>query len=202
MIVGDLDFCSKKGDLQELHSLMLSYANEYAKCELQKILDVLRWATWHNDGIFACWKHGGRMIPYIGIFYVKRYIDKFAGDILKECEQRGDGTIYQLKNNHEIKFEITDEPDHGNLYIEIVITRKKAAEENLVPYAKAAALQEIMGLTKDQVIKKYNGRYQGRDGRRMDRWCEPDNMLLYRGFGFKLVCNDLGNIIDLQEVIL
>lgn len=198
----EIEFC-EKGNFNKLQTFVMLASDEYAKCKLQKVLDTLRWASWNRDGILACRDLGGVSIPYAGIAHVKRYINKFAGDILEEGEQRKEcglaETIYHLKNNHKILLEVTDDPADGYIHFETRVINENEAVKNLLQYAKVAALQEIIRLTKDQVIKKYNGRYNGRDGSRIDRWCEPDNIFLFHGFYFKLLCDDQGRIIDLQE---
>ena len=199
----DLDFVCEKGDLKKLQELMLSYSEEYAKCELQKALDMLRYATWHWDGLFACTNGPtGKIFPYVGIDYAKRYIEKHAGDILEKDYERktevGIDVKYRLKNNHDVWFDVSTYDIYGQMDIGIHVPNINKAEETLMRYVKVVALQEVMGLTKDLLIKKYNGRNKGRESRRMDRWSDPDNVFVFRGFFFSLVCDDGGSIIDLR----
>lgn len=198
----DLDFCSEIGDLNKMQGLLLLYSDEYAKCELQKKLDMLRWATWHCDGLHACKKDNGKVIPYVGMHYVERYIDRYAGDILEEYERLGAKDVkvtYRLKCNHDIWFTVESESEYGKIHIGLIVNEDDA-KKNLVRYVKLSAMQEVMGLTTEQVIEKYNGRFQGRENSRMDRWSEPDNVFVYHGFYFKLICDDRGGIVDLDWV--
>lgn len=200
----DLDFARTKGDLKEIQELMLSYSDEYAKCKLQKALDMLRFATWHCDGLYACGDYGEKSIPYVGMYYVKRYVERYADDILeKTYEQKTEVGVmvqYVLKNNHNVRFGSSTYDEYGQMDIGIYVPDKDKAEKTLLQYVKVSALQEVMGLTESKLIKEYNGRTKGRDGRRMDRWSEPDKVFVYHGFYFSLICDDQGHIIDLRRV--
>lgn len=198
----DLEF-ETKGDLRKIQEFMLSYSDEYAKCKLQKALDTLRFATWHGDGLYACSEHGEKSIPYVGMYYVKRYIERHADDILEKVyEQKtavGVMVQYELKNNHDVWFRSSTYDEYGQMDIGIHVPDKNKAEKTLLQYVKVSALQEVMGLTESKLIQEYNGYTRGREGRRMDRWSEPNKVFVYHGFYFSLICDDQGRIVDLRR---
>lgn len=189
-------FKLSKGTIDGIFDNLEDMIWEYARYKMQNIIELYRKATYHMSALHELETISTVEIPFIGIENVEGYLNCFGGEFLEIFSSSLRERRYRLKDNQYVWLTVDCDFMYGNISLRPCVTFEVKAEERLIQKLRASALQGVVNLTKEQMIKKYNERYGVEPVD--DKWCEPDGVLMYHGTSFEPVYDDSGVIIDLK----
>lgn len=162
---------------------------EVAKFMLDDILQALTEVTIRPTykGLLRVNPHYSRTMPFVGTHFIQLYLRDHAEGILKPVpEETRNGLVYKVTHNPWLQIGIGYDAEEA--YMGISLMAVGDIKGIIKPRVIAEASKEIIGLTKKEVINRYNDPYDDKDIRYY-ALCGEEK-IMYRGFHFDVRFKD------------